>query len=440
MPHDATHDWADWRRDLHALSETLGTDEDVAQAIGVTARSVQNWLRGRNVPRPPMRERIAEAAERLRLVPSYADNRAALLEKRTRDFTEQALIVAHQSVDGVLSCDTIEQAHAYAARCRPIIGAFTERVLAASVALLALLCAIPAPAQTSAELLSDARTTGVHYDSLDVWHPVFLQTQAAELAEAASALAAARDSARQAAADLARAETDLEAARLALALAQAQAPDTVYINTGGGTADSLAAEVERLTALVAWRDLQLNAANSRTEAANRNNERLSSLLTTTRETLTAERDAAVARAEAAERDAESGGDPARALALETALSAARDSLREAQEERGTLYDDLLLTRQLAERLRTRLEAEAAARAGERTERDAARAELAAATAALDSARSDLDSTRATLAEERETSAARAREAAAVTASLREALGALEARVVAALAALQDSQP
>ena len=293
--------------------------------------------------------------------------------------------------------------------------------------LLLALCAVAgaSAAQTadrasaSSELLSDARTTGVHWDSLDVWHPVFLQTQTAEIE-------AARDSLARVQADLDETASALEAARLALAIAQAHTPDTVYVPTEGDSDPALVARLDSLQgllddsrALVAWRDLQLNAANSRTDAANRNNERLASLLATTREALTAERDAAIARAEAAERDAESGGDPARELALETALDAARDSLREAQEERGTLYDDLLLTRQLAERLRTRLEAETAARAGERAERDAARTDNARLASEL-------------------------ADAEAETGALREALAAsdaeseaLTARIAAARAALRD---
>ena len=125
MPRKIPDPNPDWQFQLRRLLDAHGTHYDVSDAIGVSAGTISKWENG-TTPGPGRRAAIAKAYGRLgpggRLRP-IVERKA-----RTNDLTEQALIVAHQALDGVREMDTIEQARAHANRCLVIVSELSARI------------------------------------------------------------------------------------------------------------------------------------------------------------------------------------------------------------------------------------------------------------------------------------------------------------------------
>ena len=107
-----------WLAQLREVRQHYPSAVRLAADLGVSDQSVAGWLSGKRSPQSAGRRRIAELYER-HCVPA--------------DLALGALILARQSLDGVLEMTTVAEAHTHAARCLRLIGRYIDRLPASAV-------------------------------------------------------------------------------------------------------------------------------------------------------------------------------------------------------------------------------------------------------------------------------------------------------------------
>ena len=116
----------DWRYQLERLMDAYGTQAEVADVLGCTQTAVGKWHTDKAKPSPIYLERLGRIYARLgpggRVRPSA--DRAA----KRRDIVEQALVVAHQAIDGCREMETIGDVRAHCNRCLVIVSELSTRI------------------------------------------------------------------------------------------------------------------------------------------------------------------------------------------------------------------------------------------------------------------------------------------------------------------------